>query len=113
MQSEPNAISIWRCLSSFFANAEKGKRVIKLIERFCGDCKVLKLLINVCFCAVRTYLSVQDAASFPLFDAAWGGDEELLLLEAIEMFGFGNWSDIADHVGTKVSCPLLYLLICG
>ena len=45
---------------------------------------------------------LQDAASFPLFDAAWGGDEELLLLEAIEMYGFGNWGDIADHVGTKV-----------
>ena len=37
----------------------------------------------------------------PLFDAKWGADEELLLLEAIEMFGFGNWSDIAEHVSTK------------
>lgn len=37
----------------------------------------------------------------PLFDERWGADEELLLLEAIEMFGFGNWSDIAEHVSTK------------
>jgi transcriptional adapter 2-alpha len=38
---------------------------------------------------------------FPLFDEAWGADEEILLLEAIEMYGLGNWSDVSDHVGTK------------
>ena len=37
----------------------------------------------------------------PLFDPRWGADEELLLLEAVELFGFDNWSDIADHVSTK------------
>lgn len=31
----------------------------------------------------------------------WTADEELLLLEGIEMFGMGNWKDIAEHVGTK------------
>ncbi len=28
-------------------------------------------------------------------------DEEVLLLEAIDMAGFGNWTAVADHVGTK------------
>ena len=28
-------------------------------------------------------------------------DEEQLLLEAIDMAGFGNWPAVADHVGTK------------
>ena len=28
-------------------------------------------------------------------------DEEQLLLEAIDMAGFGNWTAVADHVGTK------------
>jgi transcriptional adapter 2-alpha len=45
---------------------------------------------------------VQDVASYPLFEASWGGDEELLLLDAIETYGFGNWADIAEHVGSKV-----------
>ncbi|KAJ0405198.1 hypothetical protein ATCC90586_008826 [Pythium insidiosum] len=31
----------------------------------------------------------------------WTADEELLLLEGIEMFGMGNWKDIAEHVQTK------------
>jgi transcriptional adapter 2-alpha len=39
--------------------------------------------------------------NFPLFEPDWGADEELLLLEGIEMYGIGNWSDISDHVGTK------------
>ncbi|GMF48686.1 unnamed protein product [Phytophthora fragariaefolia] len=44
-----------------------------------------------------------NAAAFPA-DAAssvWTADEELLLLEGIEMFGMGNWKDIAEHVATK------------
>jgi hypothetical protein len=28
-------------------------------------------------------------------------DEELLLLEGIDMFGLGNWTAVAEHVGTK------------
>ena len=28
-------------------------------------------------------------------------EEELLLLEGLTLYGFGNWPDIADHVGTK------------
>lgn len=36
-----------------------------------------------------------------LLASDWTADEELLLLEGIEMFGMGNWKDIAEHVGTK------------
>ena len=28
-------------------------------------------------------------------------DEELLLLEAVEMYGLGNWPAVAEHVATK------------
>jgi transcriptional adapter 2-alpha len=31
----------------------------------------------------------------------WGADEELLLLEAAETYGLGNWEDISEHIGTK------------
>ena len=44
---------------------------------------------------------VVDDLSFPLFHPLWGADEELLLLEAIDMYGLGNWSSVAEHVGTK------------
>lgn len=36
-----------------------------------------------------------------LLTADWAADEELMLLEAISIYGLGNWADIADHVGTK------------
>lgn len=41
------------------------------------------------------------AAPVPAKEADWTAEEELLLLEAIEMFGMGNWKDIAEHVATK------------
>ncbi|RHY27580.1 hypothetical protein DYB32_006680 [Aphanomyces invadans] len=44
---------------------------------------------------------VSDCLSFSILDSEWTADEELLLLEGIEMFGMGNWKDIAEHVGTK------------
>jgi transcriptional adapter 2-alpha len=56
---------------------------------------------------------LQDRATDPIFESDWGADEELLLLEAIEMYGFGNWSDIAEHVGgnkSKTKCELHYTL---
>ncbi|RHN45643.1 putative transcription factor MYB/SANT family [Medicago truncatula] len=28
-------------------------------------------------------------------------EEEMLLLEALDMYGFGNWNDVADNIGTK------------
>ena len=37
--------------------------------------------------------------SIPIYDAEWGADEELLLLEGAEVYGLGSWADIADHIG--------------
>jgi transcriptional adapter 2-alpha len=31
----------------------------------------------------------------------WQADEELLLVEAIDMYGLGNWPAVAEHIGTK------------
>ncbi|KAL3147326.1 hypothetical protein ABBQ32_002810 [Trebouxia sp. C0010 RCD-2024] len=44
---------------------------------------------------------VMDCLSFPLFHPDWGADEEQLLLEAIDMAGFGNWTAVSEHVGSK------------
>ena len=74
----------------------------------CAECADFDLCLD-CYCAgVRVPPHVPSHAyrviehvRQPLFDERWGADEELLLLEAIEMFGFGNWSDIAEHVSTK------------
>ncbi|KAK9226182.1 hypothetical protein WN943_011229 [Citrus x changshan-huyou] len=44
---------------------------------------------------------VMDNLSFPLICPDWNADEEILLLEGIEMYGFGNWGEVSEHVGTK------------
>ncbi|CAI5485405.1 unnamed protein product [Closterium sp. Naga37s-1] len=44
---------------------------------------------------------VMDTMSFPLVHEDWTADEEMLLLEALEMYGMGNWGEIAEHVGSK------------
>lgn len=44
---------------------------------------------------------VMENLSFPLICPDWNADEEMLLLEGIEMYGFGNWNEVAEHVGTK------------
>lgn len=44
---------------------------------------------------------VMDLLGFPLLTEKWGADEELLLLEAIQMYGLGNWASVAEHVGSK------------
>ncbi|XP_010551960.1 PREDICTED: transcriptional adapter ADA2a isoform X3 [Tarenaya hassleriana] len=44
---------------------------------------------------------VMDNLSFPFVTPDWNADEELLLLEAISTYGFGNWQEIADNVGSK------------
>jgi transcriptional adapter 2-alpha len=36
---------------------------------------------------------------FPLFIHSWTAEEELLLIEGLTLYGFGNWADIADYVG--------------
>lgn len=49
---------------------------------------------------------VISSHSFPIFNKDWGADEELALIEGAEMYGLGNWADIAEHVGgrTKEEC---------
>ena len=33
----------------------------------------------------------KDGGTFPLFTEDWTSEEEVLLLDAIEQHGFGNW----------------------
>jgi transcriptional adapter 2-alpha len=42
---------------------------------------------------------VIEQNSVPIYDSAWGADEELLLLEGAEIYGLGSWADIAEHIG--------------
>eukprot|EP00958_Prasinococcus_capsulatus_P025081 scaffold4100_cov372-Prasinococcus_capsulatus_cf.AAC.6 len=58
-------------------------------------------MATVCLVRPAPGMSMQDNLSFPLFVEDWGADEELLLLEAVEMYGLHNWAEVSEHVGTK------------
>ena len=54
---------------------------------------------------------IQDTVRAPLLSADWAADEELRLLEALLQFGYGNWIDVAEHVGggkTFIECEAHY-----
>ncbi|XP_064623922.1 transcriptional adapter 2-beta-like [Lineus longissimus] len=46
-----------------------------------------------------------DSQDFQIFDSPiqWTANEELMLLDAVEQYGFGNWGDISSHVESKTS----------
>lgn len=44
---------------------------------------------------------VIEQNTYPIFEADWGADEELLLIQGCETYGLGNWQDIADHIGSR------------
>lgn len=54
--------------------------------------------------------SLKTCNNFPVFDSekCWSYKEELLLLQLIEQFGFGNWEDIAKHLQTRTSQGLIH-----
>ena len=93
------------------------KDISHVVRIKCAECSEMNLCVE-CFCvgvephphqACHAYHVVDDL-SFPLFTLDWGADEEQLLLEAIEMYGLGNWSEVAEHVGakTKAQCHKHY-----
>mmetsp|Transcript_1887 Transcript_1887/g.3299 ORF Transcript_1887/g.3299 Transcript_1887/m.3299 type:complete len:602 (+) Transcript_1887:46-1851(+) len=85
-----------------------GIDVTQQIRIKCAICQDFDLCVN-CFASGAEKgthknnhdYSVMENMHFPLFSPDWGADEELLLLEGIEMYGLGNWNDVAEHVGTK------------
>ena len=48
--------------------------------------------------ASHKYSVIENASIYPL-SKEWTADEELRLLEGVNKFGYGNWVDVAEHVG--------------
>ena len=44
---------------------------------------------------------VIEQCALPIIDPNWGADEELLLIEASESAGLGNWADVAEQVTSR------------
>ncbi|EGR34073.1 transcriptional adapter 2, putative [Ichthyophthirius multifiliis] len=44
--------------------------------------------------------NIINKLNYPLITEDWSCEEELLLFEGLERFGFGNWADLSDHIGS-------------
>eukprot|EP00112_Aurelia_sp_Birch-Aquarium-sp1_P024825 Seg800.8 transcript_id=Seg800.8/GoldUCD/mRNA.D3Y31 product="Transcriptional adapter 2-beta" protein_id=Seg800.8/GoldUCD/D3Y31 len=74
----------------------------------CADCADFDLCIK-CFSTGMEMgdhkkdhgYQLVDNGTFPILIEDWTAEEEMLLLDGIEQHGYGNWDDIADHIGTK------------
>jgi transcriptional adapter 2-beta len=87
----------------------------------CQTCQDMKLCLD-CFSAgaeIGEHSSdhpyeLVDSGSFSIIDESWKAYEELALLEAIELYGIGSWTDIANAVGgerTPEECSERYLQV--
>uniref|UniRef100_S4R4A9 Transcriptional adapter n=1 Tax=Petromyzon marinus TaxID=7757 RepID=S4R4A9_PETMA len=74
----------------------------------CAECADMELCLE-CFSAGaelgphRRWHSYQMVLQQPACGPGWSNCEEQLLLEAVEQYGFGNWEDVAAHVGSRTA----------
>eukprot|EP00834_Sanchytrium_tribonematis_P000312 NODE_6_length_70510_cov_1.054395.p17 type:complete len:438 gc:universal NODE_6_length_70510_cov_1.054395:65744-67057(+) len=84
------------------------KNVSDIVRVKCAECEDFDLCVE-CFSQgkeMRDHKNthdyhISDPLAFPLFKSNWTASEELLLLEAIEQKGMGNFSDISIYLGSK------------
>lgn len=93
---------------ALFHCAYCSKDISGVVRIKCAECAEVNLCVECFSAGVEPHphkachaYHVVDNLSFPLFTLDWGADEELLLLEAVEMYGLGNWTEVSEHVGTK------------
>lgn len=82
-------------------NPECSKDITHLVIIRCAECIDFDLCLP-CFCGgvelkdhkkshgyrvMVHFRLIQDVLDFPVFEADWGADEELLLVEGLELFG--------------------------
>jgi len=83
---------------------------IKKVRVKCAECPDFDLCLK-CFSSGaeigrhknKHKYQLIDCGTFPIFDSAtpkkWKAIEEMALLEAVELYGFGNWSDVSAFIG--------------
>lgn len=102
MTSKPSTTTGRRLCRTAFCS----KDITNLIHISCAACDDFDLCLHCFSCGVEQDDHVNnhpyrviDNMKFELFDTSWGADDELRLLDAIEKFGIGNWSEIGEIVG--------------
>ena len=65
---------------------------------FCVEC--FRAGVEVRGHGSRNTYRVIDGACTPILESHWDMEEELLLLEALILYGYGNWADVSSYIGT-------------
>jgi len=96
------------------------REITRLSKIYCDECKNLFLCVR-CFANGTEKMKhkkthnyrVINSLNFPLIDHEWTAHEELLLLDGLYKFGYGNWDDVAGQVITKnkEQCELHYMTV--
>ena len=76
----------------------------------CAECEEFHLCLD-CFASgveisshQRTHrYSFIEVLNFSVLDNEWTAHEELMLLQALDLYGLDNWRDVARHVGSKAT----------
>ena len=84
------------------------REITRLCYIKCAVCDNLCVCVN-CFASARNKGShttqhpyqVIDPLKFPVLDPSWTAREEVMLLEGLQMFGYGNWTCVAEFLGTR------------
>ena len=104
-------------ISNIFENPKKKvyclfceREITKRTQVVCRECDHTVLCL-VCFGkriensqhkSVHKY-SINQKMNLSLRDKNWTASQELILIEGLEKYGYGNWDDISHHIGTKTS----------
>ncbi|CDJ44520.1 transcriptional co-activator ADA2-A, putative, partial [Eimeria tenella] len=91
-----------------------GKDISGAFRIKCAECFDFDLCLS-CFCSGRSSSSSSSSGkqqqhenshayipvgrnTFPLFSLDWTAEEELLLIEGVGKYGFGNWAEVAELI---------------
>ncbi|CAA9987790.1 transcriptional coactivator ADA2, putative [Plasmodium knowlesi strain H] len=92
------------------------KDITHAIRIRCAECVDFDLCVN-CFSSGKEMKSEKcehynyhnyipiPKYDFPLYKLNWSAEEELLLLDGISKYGFGNWEQVADLVNSAAKIP--------
>ena len=84
------------------------KDISNIVRFKCSECVDFDLCVE-CFSSgveIQDHKNshdyhICDPLAFPLFQSYWTASEELLLLEALELKGLGNFEDVSIYLGSK------------
>ncbi|KAJ1569965.1 Transcriptional adapter ada2 [Nowakowskiella sp. JEL0078] len=89
--------------------------ITKVVKICCAECPTLDFCVECFSKGVEPSETshkrehpyrIMEILDYSIYEEGWGVDEELLLNEGLDLFGMGNWEQIADHIKTKTKAEV-------